>query len=81
MGDKCQAGCMVFTGGDMKHDENCVFYKESFTKLIRTSLIADQKKENEDNEKLKEALIRSIKYLPLESNLRNTIDDLLKDKE
>ena len=33
MEEKCQAGCMIFTGGEIKHDKNCVFYPESRTKM------------------------------------------------
>ena len=31
--DKCQAGCKVFTGGEIKHHPDCVFYPESFSEM------------------------------------------------
>ena len=31
--DKCEAGCKVFTGGEIKHHPDCVFYPESFSKM------------------------------------------------
>tara|TARA_R110000850_G_scaffold113085_1_gene227689 strand:+ start:905 stop:1219 length:315 start_codon:yes stop_codon:yes gene_type:complete len=30
---KCEAGCMVFDGGERKHHRDCVHYPESLTKL------------------------------------------------
>lgn len=30
---KCQAGCQVYTGDEVRHDKNCIFYPESFTKM------------------------------------------------
>lgn len=30
---KCQAGCMSFEGGEVKHRRDCVHYPESLTKL------------------------------------------------
>jgi hypothetical protein len=29
----CEAGCKVFTGGEIRHDKNCQYYPESFTKM------------------------------------------------
>ncbi len=31
--DKCQAGCKIFTGGEIRHHKDCVFYPESFSKM------------------------------------------------
>lgn len=31
--DECQPGCNVFTGGERRHDKNCVHYPESLTKI------------------------------------------------
>lgn len=31
--DRCEAGCMVFDGGERKHHRDCVHYPESLTKL------------------------------------------------
>lgn len=31
--ERCQAGCKVFTGGEIKHHPDCQYYPESFTKL------------------------------------------------
>lgn len=31
--EKCEAGCMVFDGGEVKHHRDCVHYPESLTKL------------------------------------------------
>jgi len=28
---QCSAGCMSFTGGEIKHTQGCVFYPESLT--------------------------------------------------
>lgn len=30
---ECEAGCLKVTGGEVKHDKNCVFYPESYTKI------------------------------------------------
>ena len=32
-GQKCEAGCMAFDGGEKKHHRDCVHYPESLTKL------------------------------------------------
>ena len=32
-GPQCEAGCMVFTGGERKHHRDCPYYPESMTKL------------------------------------------------
>lgn len=29
----CQAGCMVFSGGERRHHKDCVHYPESLTKI------------------------------------------------
>jgi hypothetical protein len=31
--DKCEAGCKVFYGGEIRHHPDCIFYPESFSKL------------------------------------------------
>lgn len=31
--DKCEAGCLVFDGGEVKHHRDCVHYPESLTKV------------------------------------------------
>jgi len=31
--DKCQAGCKVFTGGEIQHHKDCAFYPESRSKM------------------------------------------------
>lgn len=41
---KCESGCKVFTGGEIKHHEDCVFYPESLTKL-NADIIATQQSE------------------------------------
>lgn len=33
MNNGCQAGCKVFTGGEVKHHPDCQYYPESFSKL------------------------------------------------
>lgn len=30
---QCEAGCMSFDGGEVKHRRECVYYPESLTKL------------------------------------------------
>tara|TARA_R110002012_G_C11252840_1_gene566970 strand:- start:211 stop:498 length:288 start_codon:yes stop_codon:yes gene_type:complete len=35
---KCEAGCNVFYGGEIKHDVNCVFYPESRTEMYDKAL-------------------------------------------
>jgi hypothetical protein len=30
---KCETGCMIFHGGEIKHHVDCVFYPESLTEL------------------------------------------------
>lgn len=37
--EKCEAGCKMFTGGEIKHHKNCVFYPESRTKMYDDLLI------------------------------------------
>lgn len=31
--EKCEAGCITYTGGEIKHHKDCVFYPESLTKM------------------------------------------------
>ena len=31
--DKCEAGCKVFTGGEIRHHPDCVYYPESLSKM------------------------------------------------
>lgn len=31
--EKCVAGCMAFTGGELRHHKDCPFYPESFSKM------------------------------------------------
>jgi hypothetical protein len=33
MSDKCETGCISFTGGEKRHHKDCVFYKDSFTEM------------------------------------------------
>jgi hypothetical protein len=40
---KCEAGCMTFTGGEIRHHKDCVFYQESLTK-IHDDLLAEMSK-------------------------------------
>ena len=65
--EKCQSGCMIFTGGEIKHDENCVFYPESLTKFY-----ADLRKENED-------LVASL--INLESRFKEMAESAKKSYE
>ena len=30
---KCETGCKVYTGGEVKHHKDCIFYPESFSKM------------------------------------------------
>lgn len=30
---ECQAGCKAFTGGEIRHHKDCVFYPESFSEM------------------------------------------------
>lgn len=30
---ECAAGCKKFTGGEIRHDKNCIYYEESFTQM------------------------------------------------
>lgn len=30
---ECQAGCKAFTGGEIRHHKDCVFYSESFSEM------------------------------------------------
>ena len=46
--DKCEAGCKVFTGGEIRHNEDCIFYPESRTQMYDNLKI--------ENKKLKEIL-------------------------
>ena len=57
--EKCQAECMVFTGGEIKHDENCVFYPESLTKVY-----ADLRKENEEMKMMLKSVKRFFDNTP-----------------
>ena len=64
--ERCEAGCMVFTGGEIRHDKNCIFYPESLTKL-NADKIDKLKKETAKLkltiEKLKEQLVESKNIL------------------
>lgn len=31
--DDCQAGCKFFTGGEVRHHPDCIYYPESFSKM------------------------------------------------
>lgn len=31
--DRCEAGCMAFDGGEVKHHRDCVHYPDSLTKV------------------------------------------------
>lgn len=31
---KCETGCKVFTGGEIKHHKDCCFYKDSLSEKI-----------------------------------------------
>ena len=31
MHEKCEAGCIAFAGGEIRHHKDCVFYPESFS--------------------------------------------------
>lgn len=31
--ERCEAGCKMFYGGEVRHHEDCVFYPESFTRM------------------------------------------------
>ena len=31
--DKCETGCKVFTGGEIRHHPDCVYYPESLSKM------------------------------------------------
>jgi len=42
--DKCRVGCKVFTGGEIRHHRDCVFYPESFSKMFDDCI----KQRNED---------------------------------
>lgn len=33
---KCETGCMNYTGGEIKHHKDCVFYPESLAKMYDT---------------------------------------------
>ena len=33
MNKKCEAGCKHFTGGEIRHHKDCVFYPESFSEM------------------------------------------------
>lgn len=74
--EKCQSGCMIFTGGEIKHDENCVFYPESLTKFY-----ADLRKENEEMKAMLEEINRRYYILATEPNgiVRETMIDNLTD--
>lgn len=39
---KCEAGCKIFEGGEIKHHEDCVFYPESLTKLNADKIASQQ---------------------------------------
>jgi hypothetical protein len=32
--EKCKAGCRVFTGGEIRHHKDCVYYTESLSKIL-----------------------------------------------
>ena len=48
VGDECEAGCKVFTGGEIRHHKDCIFYPESRTEMYNNLKI--------ENKKLKEVL-------------------------
>lgn len=31
--DRCQAGCISFTGGEKRHHKDCIYYSESLSKM------------------------------------------------
>lgn len=43
---KCETGCQVFTGGEIRHHKDCVYYPDSLTKMtddLRAQLEQTQK--------------------------------------
>ena len=77
---KCEAGCMSFDGGEVKHRRDCVHYPESLTKIwhdTEAALLAE-------NEKLRAALepfaftasdtVTEAWELMLEDRVRDWID-------
>ncbi len=35
---KCETGCMHYTGGEIKHHEECVYYPDSLTRMNETRI-------------------------------------------
>lgn len=60
--EKCQAGCKIFYGGEIKHDKNCVFYHESLTQLYE-GIEAENKELREMLESVKNELCHCIDEL------------------
>lgn len=36
--EKCETGCQMFEGGEIKHDKNCFHYPESRTKMYDVAM-------------------------------------------
>lgn len=76
---QCEAGCMSFDGGEVKHHRDCVHYPESLTKLWHDTEAAYQA----EIERLRSALRSCLEVISGEG-LRGDYSDegaLIKDKE
>ena len=43
---KCETGCQMFEGGEIKHDKNCFHYPESRTKMYDVAMARIEKLES-----------------------------------
>ena len=48
MNNRCQAGCKIFTGGEIKHHPDCHYYPESLSKMYDDLLIEVKKLQQHD---------------------------------
>lgn len=53
--ERCEAGCVVYHGGERRHHKDCVFYPESFTRL-HDDLVRDHAELRAQNDRLQAAL-------------------------
>jgi len=70
--DKCCTGCMIFTGGEIKHHKDCPYYPESLSKMY------DELKENNVS---RDTLIFHLKALTkdIEDSYNYGFDNVLEE--
>lgn len=45
---KCESSCKIFTGGEIRHHKDCVFYPESFSEMYDLRLLEQSEESQED---------------------------------